>query len=211
MDGGSRPLEPPPNFGLNVARILQDGPDMFIHSVHEAEGEGGYWVTMSMVRRASGGAMSVKRQVSARFASLEGYCVSLPDPDPLSDFKTLAELNKAQVRAFIQVVVRDGGTEHRDEFVDRERFVTHTPERCCRPECYEALVARRQPRSGLTYHGVDDLVGEGPHVALFSCFDMDGATYRACDLFRLEDGRIVEHWDVVEEVDAHSVAHNDET
>ncbi|WP_143743085.1 MULTISPECIES: nuclear transport factor 2 family protein [Maricaulis] len=207
----TRPSTPPPNFALNVARVLQDGADMFIHSVHEVEADGDVWVTMSMVRRDRTGPMTVKRQVSARFTASDGYCAvsSAADPDP--NLENEGALNKAQVSAFIRMVVRDGGVEHRDAFIDRGRFVSHSPGACCRPEGYDALVDRRRPRPGLTYHGVDEMVGEGPYVAVFSCFDMDGATYRACDLLRLEDGRIVEHWDVIEEVASHSVAHNDET
>ena len=201
---------PPPNFGFNVARVLQDGGDMFMHVVHEPEAGGEVWVTMSMVRRDKAGLLAVKRQVSARFEPDGAYCAVSTSGEPDRMLADEGRLNKAQVNAFIQMVVREGGSEHTDAFIDRGRFVSHTPGSCCRPQGYDVLLARRRPRPGLTYHGVDEIVGEGQHVAVFSCFEMDGVTYRACDLFRLADGRIVEHWDVVEEVAPHLVAHNDE-
>ncbi|WP_150099778.1 ester cyclase [Maricaulis maris] len=184
---------------------------MFMHSVHEPVAGGEVWVTMSLVRRSSAGLMTVKRQVSARFSPDGDYCAVSGAAERDPSLKDEASLNKAQVSAFIQMVVREGGAEHRDAFIDRGRFVSHTPGSCCRPEGLDALVARRRPRPGLVYHGVDDIVGEGAYVAVFSCFDLDGESFRACDLMRLEAGRIVEHWDVVEAVAAHSVAHNDET
>ena len=207
----TNPSTPPPNFGLNVARVLQDGSDMFIHSVHAVEPDGDIWVTMSMVRRRKAGSMTVKRQVSARFTASDGYCAVSTTADLDPGLENEGALNKAQVRAFIRMVVRDRGVEHRDAFIDRGRFVSHSPGECCRPQGYDDLVARRRPRPGLVYHGIDEMVGEGPYVAVFSCYDRDGTTFRACDLLRLDGGRIVEHWDVVEAVAPHSVAHNDET
>lgn len=184
---------------------------MFMHSVHEPEKGGEVWVTMSLIRRTASGLMNVQRQVSSRFSPDGDYCAVSTAAEPDRNLKDEAALNKAQVKAFIQLVVREGSSEHSDAFIDRGRFVTHTPGTCCRPEGLDALVARRRPRPGLVYHGVDDIVGEGAYVAIFSCFDLDGETYRAGDLLRLEGGRIVEHWDVVEAVAPHSVAHNDET
>ncbi|WP_297731426.1 hypothetical protein [uncultured Maricaulis sp.] len=181
-----------------------------MHSVHETADGGDVWVTMSLVRRDAAGLMSVRRQVSARFSPSGTYSAASAAAEPDPRLEDEASLNKAQVRAFIKMVVQGGGTQHRDAFIDRGRFVSHSAGSSCRAEGYDALVARRSPRPNLTYHGVDDVVGEGAYVAVFSCFDMDGATYRACDLLRLEAGRIVEHWDVVEEVAPHSVAHNDD-
>lgn len=208
--GSPRQPDPPPNFGFSVARVLHDGADVFMHSVHEAADGSDVWVTMSLVRRDAAGLMTVKRQVSARFTPNGAHNAASTAAGSDSRLEDEASLNKAQVRAYIDLVIEGGGSEHRDAFIDRGRFVSHSADTLCRADGYDAFAARRRPRPGLSYHGVDDVVGEGVYVAVFSCFDMDGATYRACDLLRLEDGRIVEHWDVVEEVAPHSVAHNDD-
>jgi predicted SnoaL-like aldol condensation-catalyzing enzyme len=46
------------------------------------------------------------------------------------------------------------------------------------------------------------VVGNGDMVATLSRVDLSGAEMAVMDLFRVADGRIAEHWDVMEPVPA---------
>ena len=202
--------ERPPNFGFTVTRVLQDADAMFLKAVHEPDEEGVSWLTMSLIRADQHGLMSVRRQISARYVQQDCLCSSLAACSLPTGSRDETDFNQARVRQFIDEVVRDRSIRRVSEFIDLDMFVSHTPGGCSHPDQIRALYSRRRPRPGLRYHGIEDLVGEGSFVALFSCFDTEGTHFRACDLFRLSEGRIVEHWDVVEQVAAHTVAHNDE-
>jgi predicted SnoaL-like aldol condensation-catalyzing enzyme len=201
----------PPNFEFSVTRVLQDGDAIFVKAVHEpASGEGASWLAMSLIRADTSGLMSVRRQISARYLQSDCLCSSLAACALPNGPKSETGASKALVRGFVDIVLEHDYRARLGEFIDREVFVSHTPAGCSRPDRIEDFIARRRSRPGLRYHGIDDLVGEGSFVALFSCFDIEGTHYRACDLFRVAGGRIVEHWDVIEAVPAHTVAHNDQ-
>ncbi len=183
---------------------------MFIKAVNESDGGGASWLTMSLIRADERGLMSVRRQISARYVQKDCLCSSLAACTLPNGPHEETETNKLKVRDFIRAVTAGDGLDRLDDFIDRTVFVSHTPGGCIDPDRLDEFAARRSPRSGLRYHGVDDLVGEGSFVAVFSAYDQEGNHARTCDLFRLADGRIVEHWDVVEPVAAHTVANNDE-
>ncbi|WP_203293799.1 nuclear transport factor 2 family protein [Maricaulis parjimensis] len=183
---------------------------MFIKAVNESDGGGASWLTMSLIRADERGMMSVRRQISARYVQQDCLCSSLAACALPNGSPEETPANKERVREFIDAVTNSDGLDRLDDFIDRSVFVSHTPGGCIDPDRLDDYASRRSPRSGLRYHGVDDLVGEGSFVAVFSAYDLDGQHARTCDLFRLAEGKIVEHWDVVEPVAAHTVAHNDE-
>ena len=58
-------------------------------------------------------------------------------------------------------------------------------------EAYKAYVSEH----GVTYDFVFQLLGPGNYVVSYGKVLQDGLTYAQYDIFRFEDGRIVEHWD----------------
>ena len=56
----------------------------------------------------------------------------------------------------------------------------------------------------VSYEFVFKVVGEGNWVAAYSEADIDGVPSALFDIFRIEDGKIAEHWDVAEPMPARS-------
>lgn len=184
---------------------------MFVMAFHEPEDRTlAPWLAMSLIRTDANGLVSVRQQVSAPYRHRDCLCASLATRLLPNGPAGETESNRAIVSAFIDAAMADDFAKRIDSFVDHAQFLSHTPESCSRPGRLAELVERRRPRPGLRYHGIDDMVAEGRYVAVFSCFDTDGTHYRVCDLFRLAGDRIAEHWDVIETVAAHTVAHNDQ-
>ena len=51
----------------------------------------------------------------------------------------------------------------------------------------------------MTYYSVELVVAEGNFVLIGSLGDLEGST-AYYDLFRIKDGLIVEHWDVIQAI-----------
>jgi predicted SnoaL-like aldol condensation-catalyzing enzyme len=56
------------------------------------------------------------------------------------------------------------------------------------------------PSRSLNYDEIVLLVGQGNFVATLCRANWEGAPYAQADLFRIEDGVVVEHWDVAEPI-----------
>jgi len=48
---------------------------------------------------------------------------------------------------------------------------------------------------GVTFDFVFQLLGQGNYVVSYGQTQIDGLAYAQYDIFRLENGKIVEHWD----------------
>lgn len=90
-----------------------------------------------------------------------------------------------------------------------ERYVQHNP---TAPDgrdgflTFAALLAERAP--GLCLE-IQRVVAEGDYVVTHSRLTLPGAPDRSVmDWWRLEDGKIVEHWDAIQEVPATSANDN---
>jgi predicted SnoaL-like aldol condensation-catalyzing enzyme len=208
--GYDRGLSHPPEFQFRVVRAFEDHGEIFVHAAHTPIGEGAGWVTMSLMSSRPECLVKIKHQVT--------MCVDVKvNPDKtmvagsreLDDF-VATERNKGQVRALFDTVMIGRQLDQLDQFVDRDRFVSHHPD--LKPEIADFLRYLERLLLGpgaLTFDKIHDVVGQGNFVAVFSTVTWQGQTYRTCDLFRLDDGVIVEHWDIFEEERHLATASND--
>ena len=55
-------------------------------------------------------------------------------------------------------------------------------------------------QSGVRYEFVHKIIGEGNFVAALSKSFVGSTDFAVFDLFRVENGKIAEHWDCIEEI-----------
>jgi predicted SnoaL-like aldol condensation-catalyzing enzyme len=124
--------------------------------------------------------------------------------------KEAKRATKAAAREFVDTVLVRGETERFDELVDMSSFRSHNPRipgggaSLCR--LIEAEQACADP---MRYLKVHDIVGCANFAAAFSTIEFRGRLYEACDLFRVDDGLISEHWDIAEASDQRLMFSND--
>ena len=103
--------------------------------------------------------------------------------------------NKAIVRAFYDEVFNAWDVSRADKYV-REDYRQHNPTvedgragfvRFCE------RFFRLHPRMEIVR-----MIAEGDFVVVFFKCTVDGGVNKVCDIYRLEDGMLAEHWDVVE-------------
>jgi predicted SnoaL-like aldol condensation-catalyzing enzyme len=108
-----------------------------------------------------------------------------------------AEANKALVRAFVTEVLIGHRFEKLPEYISSATYLQHNP------KVADGLDGLRQAGAVLAayhYRRIAKLLGEGNFVLAISELDHDGRDAVVYDLFRVEGGKIVEHWDVTQPI-----------
>lgn len=199
----------PPNFQFEVVRSFEDGDRLFMHIAQNPDGRE-RWVTMSLLQICEDGSGNMLHQISNRVAVHVN-----PDHTMVSGARDLdlnedALRNKKIVRDFMQRCLIEGDLERFYDYVDAERFVPHNPHMHGRASGFKELAALELSREdGATYVKFHDIVGSYDFVAVFSEMNYRGRSISAADLFRLQDGKIVEHWDIAGEKKLNRTAGND--
>ncbi|MGL3107215.1 nuclear transport factor 2 family protein [Bradyrhizobium sp. BR 1432] len=117
------------------------------------------------------------------------------------------ERNKALVRDFVNAVLIEGRHLRLAEFFDGDRYIQHSPNLADGVAALRAHLSAGQNGGTAHYNAIHRLVGEGNFV-LAQCAGVSGGTPCAFyDLYRLENGKLAEHWDIVQPIPA-TFAHN---
>ena len=109
--------------------------------------------------------------------------------------------NKALVIDFVNTVLRDGAGERSAEFISTETYLQHNSSVADGLEGLGAALAT-WAEQGITMHydQIHLVVAEGNFVFTASEGTLAGKPTAFYDLFRVQDGRIVEHWDVIADI-----------
>lgn len=110
---------------------------------------------------------------------------------------TQAEINKQIVTTAYQRIFGDLDITGVDVYMSKN-FLQHNPTTADGPEGVKALVQM------LISQGVQKqkcsfkhVVAEGDIVFLHSRYEMAGKEWRFIDIYRIEDGKLAEHWDAM--------------
>ena len=108
------------------------------------------------------------------------------------------QANKALIAAFADAVLIRGEAERLTEFISEAGYVQHNPGVADGVDgLVKALTHLAATGSALRYSKVHRIVGEGNFVFLMSSGFFGETPTAYFDLFRVEGGKIVEHWDVI--------------
>ncbi|MGZ9812596.1 nuclear transport factor 2 family protein [Pseudoroseicyclus sp. H15] len=125
----------------------------------------------------------------------------------VTDLELTAE-NKALVEGFIADVLQGAAPETITDYVSTETYIQHNPGIADGLDGLgAALGAMAEQGITMVYDEVELVVAEGNFVFAASEGSLGDVPTAFFDLFRVEDGKIVEHWDVVSEIPA-EMAHD---
>ena len=114
-----------------------------------------------------------------------------------SNSKTKQETNKQMVTRAYQRIFGDLDTTAVDEYMSTN-FIQHNPTIADGPQGVKALVqmlaSRGIQKQKITFKHV---IAEGDIVILHSRYEMTGKESRFIDIYRIENGKIAEHWDAM--------------
>jgi predicted SnoaL-like aldol condensation-catalyzing enzyme len=118
----------------------------------------------------------------------------------LTDFNKTLE-NKALVSKFVNEVMIDRLQGQTAVYFTDDRLLQHNPLLADGAEVFLRYVGATAEKEGrVQYDKLHLLLGEGNFVLAVSEGHAEGKWLSLYDLFRVEDAKIVEHWDVIEEI-----------
>ncbi|WP_406843597.1 hypothetical protein [Flavobacterium soyae] len=187
---------PPNSAKVNTIRAFQDGDFVFTHTDYNFFGPK---IGFDIFRFEDG-------KIVEHWDNLQEKPAK-PNPsghtmiDGVTEIKDLdkTEVNKKLVKSFVEDILVNGRMEKLAGYFNGDNYIQHNPNI---PDKLSGLGAALESlgKQGifLKYDKIHKVLGEGNFVLIVSEGHF-GKDYNAFyDLFRVENGKIAEHWDVIE-------------
>ncbi len=117
-------------------------------------------------------------------------------------------MNKELIRNLIHDgFMKDGNPENLSKYISEDQYIQHNKDTEDGLDCFQKLA--NTPNRPLNYEELVLMVGQGNFVATLSKTNWDDGKlnqdYAQVDIFRIENGKVVEHWDNIEPVPENDV------
>ena len=121
-------------------------------------------------------------------------------PTEVKDIEKTQE-NKTFVKNFIEDILMGKNPSKITEYISTETYHQHNPYvKDGLDGLGEAIEYLTSQNDMFIYHKTHFVLGEGNFVLAASVGSWHGKAHAFYDLFRVEDGKIVEHWDTIEQI-----------
>jgi predicted SnoaL-like aldol condensation-catalyzing enzyme len=117
------------------------------------------------------------------------------------------EANKALARKLVEDVLMGKNPEKITEYISEEQYDQHNPGiKDGLKGILEAVAYLSSQNNMFKYTKIHKVLGEGNFVLTVSEGEWNGKKQVFYDLFRVSDGKMVEHWDVIQEIPSEGLA-----
>lgn len=191
-------IERHPKRDIQIIRTIEDGQYVFLHvysSLNEGEAE---WVICDFFDTDENDKLIEHWDAISKYApqTPSGH-TSIDGPTEISDLEKTQE-NKQLVRNLIIDVLIGETPENIDNYISDEQYTQHNAEVPDGLEHFKPLVlAENKP---LVYEEIVLLIGQGNFVATLCKAFWEGKPFAQVDIFRIEQGKVVEHWNNAEPI-----------
>lgn len=191
-------LERNPDRDIRVVRALQDGSKVFVHVHQILNGGESEWITADFFDSDEDGLIIEHWDViEAGAAPNPSGRTKTDGPTEIVDLDR-TEANKALVAEFIQTVLVERQIERVTDFINPDVYIQHNAEVGDGLDAFLEHFAKDD--CPLSYQACFLMVGEGNFVATLNRARWEEQDLCQVDIWRIEDGLIVEHWDNSEPV-----------
>lgn len=196
-------VERNPVRDIEIVRSFVDGRFVFLQAAQSLNDGEARWVTTDLFDTDGNGKIVEHWDViHERGGTNPGGHNQIDGAVDITDLH-LTEENKEIVRRLIEEAFCEHPTAELGEFISSETYINHNPDA---PDGLDSLLKMdrdsRESGQALFYREVHRIIGQGNFVVSFAHQVWNSIDYAAFDIFRLENGLIVEHWDNVETLPA---------
>jgi predicted SnoaL-like aldol condensation-catalyzing enzyme len=180
-----------------VVRAFQDGNDVFTHTEYNFFGPK---IGFDIFRFEDGTIVEHWDNLQEIATESASGRTQIDGPTAATDLdKTLA--NKALVKGFVRDVLMGTNPGKITKYISTEQYLQHNPAVADGLEALgKALEAMAKAGTPMVYTKNHMILGEGNFVLTVSEGQFLGKHVAFYDLFRVENEKIVEHWDTIEEI-----------
>lgn len=187
-----------PKRDIRVVRAFEDGQYVFVQAYQNINDGEAEWVTTDFFDTDENDRIIEHWDVIAPYhPNTPSDHTSVDGPTEITDLDK-TDANKQVVRNLIRDVMMGENPANIDHYISSETYIQHNAGVPDGLPAFKALALAENPP--LRYQEIVLLVGQGNFVATLCKATWEDKPYAQVDLFRLQDGLIVEHWDNVEPV-----------
>lgn len=179
---------------VNVVRAFEDGDYVFAHTEYDFATRR---IGFEVFRFEGDHAVEHWDNIQERKGPNAAGNSMVDGPTEVGDLAH-TEANRRLVRSSIEDLFIAGRLDQFSSYVDENDYTEHSPE--------FGLVAKA---SQMSYRRIHRVLAEGNFVLVASEGDRGGARTAFYDLFRVAEGKLVEHWDTIEKIPPRTEWKND--
>lgn len=194
-------LERNPVRDIKIVRAIEDGQFVFVQA-HQSLNNGEFhYVTADMFDTDENDKIiehwdviqeEVRETVSGR---------SMIDGPTTVEDEDKTEQNRVLITGFIDEVLIGGQFERASEYISTEQYDQHNPSVADGLEGLKTFFKElADQRTVLSYQKVHKILVQGNFAASLSHARLNDEDWCIIDIFRMKEGKIVEHWDVLEKI-----------
>jgi predicted SnoaL-like aldol condensation-catalyzing enzyme len=193
-------LLPPGTAKVNTVRVFQDGDYVFAHTDYNFFGPK---IGFDIFRFEDGRIVEHWDNLQEKPEAKNPSGHSMTDGDTEVKDLEKTDANKQLVRQFVEDILVNGKMEKLAGYFDGDNYVQHNPQiGDGLSGLGKALEVMAKAGITMKYDKVHHAFGEGNFVLVVSEGQFAGKHTSFYDLFRVEQGKIAEHWDTMETIPA---------
>jgi len=189
---------PPNSARVNTVRAFQDGDHIFAHTEYDFFGPK---IGFDIFRFEDGKIVEHWDNLQETPAGPNPSGHTMTDgPIEATDLEK-TEQNKKLVRQFVEDILVNGKMDKLAGYFDGDNYIQHNPQIADKLSGLgQALQAMAEQGITMKYDKIHQVLGEGNFVLVVSAGSFAGKPTSFYDLFRVENGKIAEHWDTIETI-----------
>jgi predicted SnoaL-like aldol condensation-catalyzing enzyme len=192
---------------VSTVRVFRDGDFVFAHTDYDFFGPK---IGFDVFRFENGKIVEHWDNLQAKPAgpNPSGHTMTDGPTDAVELDKT--EVNKALVRSFVDDILVNGRMEKLAGYYEGDKYVQHNPQIADGLSGLGAgLKALAEKGIAMKYDRIHRVLGEGNFVLVASEGSFAGEHTAFYDLFRVDNGKLAEHWDTIENIPPKAAWQND--